>query len=76
MRQFVLTESHEKVVNISLMELGLAEMDVKILNIQRNQHTIKNPTGSTVLLPGDEVLVYGNIHNIREYFYLPDKATN
>lgn len=75
MRQFVLTESHEKVVNISLMELGLAEMDVKILHIQRNHHTIKNPTGSTVLLPGDEVLVYGDVHRIQEYFYLPDKVT-
>lgn len=73
MRQFVLTESHGKLVNLPLKDLGLADMDVKILNIQRNHHNIKNPTGSTILMPGDEVLVYGNIHRIREYFYLPDR---
>lgn len=73
MRQFMLTESHGKLVDKPLKQLRLAEMDIKILTITRNHHTIKNPTGSTVLLPGDEVLVYGDVHRIHEFFY--DKAT-
>lgn len=74
MRQFVLTESHRKLINIPLKQLRLADLDIKILHIMRNNVPIKNPTGSTVLLPGDEVLVYGNVQRMREYFYLSEKA--
>ncbi|WCK52470.1 TrkA C-terminal domain-containing protein [Aneurinibacillus sp. Ricciae_BoGa-3] len=70
MRQFRLTESHVKVINFPLKELKLADEDIKILNIKRNSHIIKNPTGSTLLLPGDVILVYGNAENIRKYFII------
>lgn len=73
MCQFILNESHKKIIDIPLKELQLAEQDVKILNIHRNRQSIKNPTGSTVLLPGDEVLVYGNVERIHEYFYVGDR---
>jgi len=73
MCQFILHESHKKIINIPLKELQLAEQDVKILNIQRYDEFIKHPTGSTVLLPGDKVLVYGNVDRIREYFNVGDR---
>lgn len=68
MRQFCLTDAHFRVVNVSLKQLKLANEDIKILNIKRNHHIIKNPTGSTVLLPGDDILVYGNVEKIHHYF--------
>ena len=73
MCQFVLKEAHQKIINTPLKELRLVDRDVKILNIQRNHQSIKNPTGSTLLLPGDEVLVYGNVKRIHEYFYVGDR---
>lgn len=73
MYQFILKESHKKIINVPLKELRLVDRDVKILSIQRNHQSIKNPTGSTVLLPGDEVLVYGNVDRIHEYFYVEDR---
>ena len=73
MCQFILKETHQKIINIPLKELRLVDRDVKILNIQRNHQSIKNPTGSTLLLPGDEVLVYGNVNRIYEYFYVGDR---
>ncbi|WP_245590388.1 TrkA C-terminal domain-containing protein [Aneurinibacillus terranovensis] len=70
MREFRLTESHVRLINQPLKQLRLANEDVKILNIKRNDHVIKNPTGSTMLLPGDIILVYGNLENIRKYFII------
>ncbi|WCN39576.1 TrkA C-terminal domain-containing protein [Aneurinibacillus uraniidurans] len=70
MRQFDITEGHDHMTNVPLKELNLAQQDVKIMNIKRNHHIIKNPTGSTVLLPGDKVLVYGSADTIRKFFIL------
>lgn len=66
MRQFHVTEAHIGIVNIALKELNLAQQDVKIMNRKRNNHIIKNPT----VQPGDKVLVYGDIKNIRKFFIL------
>lgn len=73
MCQFILKDSHKKIINIPLKELRLVDRDVKILTILRNHQSIKNPTGTTVLLPGDEVLVFGNVDHIQEYFDVGDK---
>lgn len=70
MRQFHVTEAHIGIVNIALKELNLAQQDVKIMNRKRNNHIIKNPTGNTTVQPGDKVLVYGDIKNIRKFFIL------
>jgi hypothetical protein len=75
MRQFLVTEAHIEIVNIALKELNLAQQDVKIMNIKRNNHIIKNPTGSTMIQPGDQVLVYGDAENIRKFFILSKGKT-
>jgi hypothetical protein len=76
MCQFYITDAHVQIINVPLKQLNLAQQDVKIMNIQRNSHIIKNPTGSTTIQPGDRVLVYGNVENIRKFFILSQSQTN
>ncbi len=76
LQRFRVTAAHTRIVNIALKELNLAQQDVKIMSIKRNKLTIKNPTGSTTIQPGDIVLVYGDADTIRKFFILSGGSTN
>lgn len=59
----VLPES--ELVGKTLAELALREREVQVLSIARGDATIPNPRGDCTILPGDELLCFGNHLTLR-----------
>ena len=64
-----------------LAELALKSRKVQILSIIRGRETISIPQGNDVLLGGDTIVCYGNLKEVRSFFYpepsprgLPEEA--
>ena len=52
-------------VGMTIMESGLRDSDVVVLNLHRGTSVISNPKGSRVLEAGDKLLCYGKLDSMR-----------
>ncbi len=52
-------------VGKTIMEWGLRESDIVVLNLHRGTSVISNPKGSRVLEAGDKLLCYGKLDSMR-----------
>jgi len=53
------------VLNKTLSESQLRRHDVTVLAITRDQRTMPNPPADTKILPGDQLICFGKLQNIR-----------
>ena len=59
----------------SLKELHLKKNHLQILAIEKNHKFIPIPEGEEVLESGTQLVVYGKIRNLREFFNCPDTSS-
>jgi Trk-type K+ transport system membrane component len=53
------------VLNKTLSESQLRRNDITVLAITRDQRTMPNPAADTKILPGDQLICFGKLQNIR-----------
>ena len=49
----------------TLLESGLRQLDITVLAIEREEQTIPNPTANTKIILGDRLICFGKLGNIR-----------
>ena len=54
------------VLNKTLLESGLKELDILVLAIERKETTIPNPSAGTRMLLGDSLICFGKLGSIRK----------
>ena len=59
--------SEGPLVNKSIDEAGLRDLDIVVLTLTRAGKTIPNPRGTRVLHPGDELLCFGRLDSLRDH---------
>ena len=52
-------------INQTLRQSNLRSMDINVLAIVRQGHTMPNPSAETQILDGDELICFGNLDTIR-----------
>jgi len=52
--------------NLSLKQSRLRQRDITVLAIDRNGKTRPNPDGEAVILPGDRLVCFGKLQNVRD----------
>lgn len=55
-----------ELIGKTILESGLKERDVTVLNLHRGTSIISNPKGSRELEAGDKLLCYGRLDNMRD----------
>jgi Trk K+ transport system NAD-binding subunit len=59
-------EENSKLTGKTLLESGLKQRFIQVLNIDKGDKIIHFPRTDYVFYPGDKVLVYGQIDNIKK----------
>ncbi|MBU4312425.1 MAG: hypothetical protein KJ706_06885 [Candidatus Omnitrophica bacterium] len=57
---------NSQVLNKTLLESGLKELDILVLAIERKETTIPNPSAGTRILLGDSLICFGKLGSIRK----------
>lgn len=58
--------SEGPLVNKTIDEAGLRDLDIVVLTLTRGTQTIPNPRGTRVLAAGDELLCFGKLDSLRD----------
>jgi ribosomal protein S6--L-glutamate ligase len=56
----------EEIENKALRDTTLSERNIHVMSITRHDHVIPNPKGEVVVLKGDKLLCYGDMHELRQ----------
>ena len=62
-----------ELVGKTIVESGLRDRDIVVLNLHRGTHVISNPKGTRVLQSGDKLLCYGKLDSMRSM--IPERRT-
>jgi ribosomal protein S6--L-glutamate ligase len=63
-----------ELVGKTIMESGLREADIVVLNLHRGTSVISNPKGTRELQAGDKLLCYGKLDSMRSM--VPERRTS
>ena len=61
----LLVHNLPEIENKTLRETKLSERNIQVISITRNQAVIPNPRGEVVVEPGDKLLCYGELRELR-----------
>jgi hypothetical protein len=64
-KKIIKKEIFSQVLDKTLSQSELREHDITVLAITRDVETIPNPKADTKILPGDELICFGKLENIR-----------
>jgi ribosomal protein S6--L-glutamate ligase len=62
-----------EIENKALRDTNLTERNIQVISITRHRIVIPNPKGDVVILPGDKLLCYGELRELRGLIKLPPK---
>jgi len=65
--EVTLTNPQAPLANRTLKETRLQDCGILVLSIEHNGHVTHVPHGSEIIMPGDKLLIYGRLAQIKKY---------